>query len=319
MKKPAQALCVGLLFLANVDAPVVAQTTDTKPGTSRPLSTGRAVDLKVLPRIGASFTTTGAGYQEPFFSLEGFAPLQQISGSNLTFLEGKLLFFTDSTFGTNLVLGKRFYSSSRNRILGGYISYDTRDTGNTLFHQIGAGFERLGNWDLRVNAYLPVGNTREQTAEVLSNPFFQQNFLLLNRTRQFETAMAGFDVEAGGRLLRIGEGDLRGYGGVYYYGAQGSDSGFGIKGRLEARPTDNLRMGLSVQYDPIFDTRVAFSLGVNFPGTRQRGVSNSSVLARLGESVARTTTITVDEQTQNERIVATNPKTGAAWQFRGGR
>ncbi|MEW6492335.1 MAG: right-handed parallel beta-helix repeat-containing protein [Cyanobacteriota bacterium] len=316
MRKPAQALCVGLLFLANVDSPVVAQTPDTELGNLRLLPTGQAADLKVLPRIGAGFTTTGAGYQEPFFSLEGFAPLQQTLGSNLTFLEGKLLFFTDSTIGTNLVLGKRFYSSSRNRILGGYISYDARDTGNTLFHQIGAGFERLGNWDLRVNAYLPVGNTREQTAESLSNPFFQQNSLVLNRTRQFETAMAGFDVEAGGRLVRLGEGDLRGYGGVYYYGAQGSDGGFGVKGRLEARPTDNLRMGLSVQYDPIFETRVGLSLGVNFPGTRQRGVSNSSVLARLGESVARTSTITVDEQTQNETVVTTNPKTGTPWQFR---
>lgn len=317
MKKPAQALCVGLLLSKALTSPVVAQTTDTETGTLRPSSTSQVDNLKVLPRIGAGFTTTGAGYQEPFFSVEGFAPLQQRPSNNLTFLEGKVLVFTDSTIGTNLILGQRFYSPSRNRILGGYISYDVRDTGNVLFHQIGAGFERLSDdWDVRVNAYLPVGNTREQTSESLSNPFFQQNFLLATQSRQFETAMGGVDVEAGGRLLRLGNGDLRGYAGVYYYAAAQSDSGFGVKGRLEARPNDHLKLGLSVQHDPIFDTRVVFSLGINVPGTRPRGVSNSSTLARLGESVTRTATITVDEQQQNEVISLTNPKTGAPWQFR---
>ncbi len=315
MKKPAQALCVGLMLSWAFASPVVAQTTETD--TITPLSSGQAADLRVLPRIGAGFTTTGAGYQEPFFSLEGFAPLQQTPGSSLTFLEGKLLFLTDSTFGTNLILGQRFYSPSQNRILGGYISYDVRDTGNNVFHQIGAGFERLGDdWDLRVNAYLPVGNTREQVSESVSNLFFQENFLVLNRTRQFEAAMAGFDVEAGGRLLRLGDGDLRGYAGVYYYGAEGSDNGFGVRGRLEARPSDNLRLGLSVQHDPVFDTRVVLNLGVSFPGTRPRGVERGSVLARMGESVGRTATITVDEQTEDATVVATNPKTGAPWQFR---
>ena len=316
MKKPAQALLVGLLLCGAFTFPVVAQTTDTETSAPSLSSTGRAADLTVRPRIGAGFTTTGAGYEEPYFSLEGFFPLQQNPGNDLTFLEGKLLILTDSTIGTNLLLGKRFYSSSQNRILGGYLSYDVRDTDNTLFHQIGAGFERLGNWDLRVNAYLPVGNTREKIAESLSNPFFQQNFLLLNRTRQFKAAMAGFDVEAGGRLVRLGDGDLRGYGGVYYYGAQGSESGFGVRGRLEARPTDTLKLGLSVQHDPVFDTRVIFSLGVNVPGSRPRGVEKSSVLARMGESVTRTATITVDEQTKKDTIVATNPKTGTPFVFR---
>jgi hypothetical protein len=76
MKKPAQALCFGLLLFRALTSPVVAQTTDTDTGTPLPLSP-TAADLTVLPRIGAGFTTTGAGYQEPFFSLEGFVPLQQ--------------------------------------------------------------------------------------------------------------------------------------------------------------------------------------------------------------------------------------------------
>jgi hypothetical protein len=139
MKKSAQAICVGLMLSQALISPVVAQTTETETSTPLASSSGQAADLKILPRVGAGFTTTGAGYQEPFFSLEGFFPIQQNPGNNLTFLEGKLLFFTDSNIGTNLILGKRFYSSAQNRILGGYLSYDVRDTGNTLFHQIGAG------------------------------------------------------------------------------------------------------------------------------------------------------------------------------------
>jgi len=142
MKKPAQAFCVGLVFFGALTHPVVAQTSETDSSTPLPSSTGQAGDLKVLPRIGASFTTTGAGYEEPFFSLEGFVPLQQTPGSNLTFLEGRALVLTDSTFGTNLILGQRFYRPSQNIVLGGYLSYDVRDTGKTTFHQIGAGFEK---------------------------------------------------------------------------------------------------------------------------------------------------------------------------------
>ncbi|HEY9725454.1 MAG TPA: inverse autotransporter beta domain-containing protein, partial [Chroococcales cyanobacterium] len=291
MKKPAQAFCVGLVFFGALTHPVVAQTSETDSSTPLPSSTGQAGDLKVLPRIGASFTTTGAGYEEPFFSLEGFVPLQQTPGSNLTFLEGRALVLTDSTFGTNLILGQRFYRPSQNIVLGGYLSYDVRDTGNTTFHQIGAGFEKLGDaWDFRINGYLPVGNTREQIAESISNPFFQQNFLILERSRQFQAAMAGFDMEAGGRLLRIGNGDLRGYAGMYYYSATGSEDALGVKGRLEARPNDNFRLGLSVQHDPLFDTSVVLSLGMNFPGSRPRGVQRGSALARMGESVGRTAT-----------------------------
>lgn len=259
MKKSAQAICLGLLLSKAFTSAAIAQTTDTD--TLPPSSSGTAEDLRVLPRIGAGFTTTGAGYKEPYFTLEGFVPIQQNPGNAVTFLEGKLHWLTDSTMGGNILLGQRFYSSSHNRILGGYISYDVRDTGNTVFQQIGAGFERLGDWDLRVNAYLPVGNSREQTDESLGSLFFQENLLGLNRERRYEAAVGGFDIEAGGQLLQLGQGDLRGYGGVYYYGVPGSDDAFGIKGLLEARPTDTLKLGLSVQYDSLFDTRVVFNLG----------------------------------------------------------
>jgi len=308
------SLGLSLIFATTLITPVVAQTSDSKP--QLPSETGSADDLRVSPRGGVGFSTTGSGYEDPFFSLEGFIPLQQSPGSTLTFLEGKLLISTDSTMGGNILLGKRFYSPSQDQILGGYIAYDFRDTGNSFFNQISAGFERLSkNWDLRINGYLPVGNRRQQVAESFSNPTFQENSLLLDRNRQFESAVAGVDLEVGTQLLPLGDGDLRGYAGVYYYNAQGGNDGFGIRGRLEARPSDNLRVGLLVQNDPLFDTRVVLSLGASFPGTRPRGAQRDSTLARIGESVGRTSTITVDEQKELETITATNPTTNEAYRF----
>ncbi|MBW4547807.1 MAG: DUF1565 domain-containing protein, partial [Symplocastrum torsivum CPER-KK1] len=314
LKLSLLSLGVSLISATTLITPVVAQTPDSEP--ELPSETGSADDLRVSPRGGVGFTTTGPGYEEPFFSLEGFIPLQQSPGNNLTFLEGKLLYLTDSTMGGNLVLGQRFYSSSQDQILGGYIAYDFRDTGNSFFNQIGAGFELLTNkLDFRVNGYLPIGDRRQQVAESFSNPNFEGNFLLLDRDRRFEAAVGGLDLEVGTQLARLGEGDLRGYGGVYYYNAPGGDDGFGIRGRLEARPSDNLRVGLLVQNDPLFDTRVVLSLGASFPGTRPRGAERNSTLARIGESVGRTSTITVDEQEEFETITATNPTTNEAYRF----
>lgn len=39
----------------------------------------------VYPRLSGSFTSTGAGYQEPYFGIEGFIPFQNATNGNLTF------------------------------------------------------------------------------------------------------------------------------------------------------------------------------------------------------------------------------------------
>ncbi len=62
-------------------SPNITQTPETAPSRS----------LRVTPRIGAQFTTgPGVGYSSSFGTLEGFVPLAQNPGSNLTFLEGGL-------------------------------------------------------------------------------------------------------------------------------------------------------------------------------------------------------------------------------------
>ncbi len=320
--------------------------------------------LKFLPRIGGSVTTgPGVGYSDSFGSIEGFVPLSQIPARNLTFLEGRLLVpIEGSGVGGNLVLGHRFYDPKSDRIYGGYVAYDHRNTGDSSFNQIGLGLETLGKtWDVRANAYLPIGETRQLAGETtsisnpsFSDPFFQQNFLGVTRTqeqridRRYEAALAGFDLEAGVKLAKLGEtGDLKGYGGVYYYDGPGTSGTLGWRTRLEARPTDTFRLGLSLSGDEIFGTQLVLNAGVNFPGTRPRvskkketivavpveapGCVESCVppialkepvAARLGEWVNRNPNIAVDEQIESQRstlqetVFLTNPVTGQPWTFR---
>lgn len=75
------------------------------------------LDLRVLPRVGANFTTgPGVGYESFYGSVEGFVPLFQQPGENLAFLQGRALLSTeDARLGGNLVLGDRTYSRQSDR------------------------------------------------------------------------------------------------------------------------------------------------------------------------------------------------------------
>ncbi|RUT08335.1 hypothetical protein DSM106972_015030 [Dulcicalothrix desertica PCC 7102] len=298
MKKAFKYYAIGLVSCLLSTAPVVAQTTTNS----------------VYPRFSGSFTSTGAGYQEPYFGIEGFIPFQNATNGNLTFLEGRLLISTDSTMGGNLLLGHRF-SASNDAIWGGYVAYDIRDTGNKTFNQIGLGLERLGkNWDLRANGYIPVGNSKQVISESFRSLGFTGNSFLLDVNRQFEVSLAGFDIEAGVPIARFGSGDLRAYGGMYYYTGESVGSALGVRGRLVAKPTNNVSLGLMLQHDSIFDTRLVFNANVDFAGSSRNAPEDN--ITRLASSVQRIPTIGVIGKTENTQEPARNAQTGKPLEFR---
>ncbi|MDZ8026777.1 MAG: right-handed parallel beta-helix repeat-containing protein [Nostoc sp. DedQUE11] len=257
------------------------------------------------PRFGVRYTTEGAGY-ESFSTFEGFLPVLQTPGNSLSFLQGKVLLDNDSNLASNILFGHRFFSQKDNRIIGGYISYSTRDTGRSNFDQLGLGFETLGSWDFRFNAYLPL-NSSEKQFDQTTLPFFQGNSLMIERSRFLEVAMSGVDAEVGTRLANIGSGDLRGYAGVYYYSGGQSREAFGWKTRIEARPNDYLGLSLSLQNDDLFDTRLVFSIGANFPGSgaRRSKPKKDSALARMGTTLENQATILVAVENRTDSFAAT--------------
>lgn len=317
MNNPKWLMFLGLLVLAVYPLPATGQTVEPESQTTptpEPASTGSAVDLRISPRFGAGHDSSGAGY-DGVTHVEGFIPLFQTPGENLTFLNTRLLLDNDGQLGGNLLLGHRFYDAGSDRIFGGYVGFDARKTDESDFYQLGLGLESLGEvWDFRINGYLPIGDTRQLIDEQVVNgetrisTQFQDHLLMLERQRErlttqsWEAALGGIDAEVGARLVRWNEGDLRGYGGLYFYDGAGTDGTFGWRVRLEANPNDNLRMGVALQDDDLFGTNLVFSIGANFPGIRPRGpiTENETVVARLGEPVVRSNSIVVDGQQETE-------------------
>ena len=322
-----------LLFAIAIVHPAEAQPNEAAP---IPAST-KAADLVVTPRVGVGYTTPGGGY-DGFANIQGFIPLMQTPGKDLLFLEGRFLLDNDANPGGSLVLGYRAYQAAANRIYGAYLAYDNRDTGSNVFSQVGLGLETLGEgWDARVNGYIPAGSTRQTVREStitsnnsVSSIRFQTNRLVASviqqqlTIRDVEAAMAGFDAEIGGRLVKFPDdgGDLRGYGGLYYLSAAGSPSVVGVRGRLEARVTDNLLLGVALQHDGLFGTNVFGTIALTLPGVRPKGAAPKSLLARMAESPTRIGTIAIDQQRETTSITLPvsdlaieNPATGQPYLF----
>ena len=301
--------------------------------------------LRVPSRFNLDFDSESGG-TPAYFSFDSFFPFHQQPGNSLFYFSPRIRFdFEDeNTFGGNVLVGYRTYSAGRDRILGGYLAIDARDTGESVFPQIGFGFERLGKFDIRANGYVPIGDTNQvtdsstsETGTILTDAFFQGNQLILEGQNTIttiterEVALGGFDVEAGGTIIRFNDdGRLGIYGGVYYL-AGDNVSAIGGRGRLELQPVKRVRLGVGVQGDGVFDTRVFFNASVQLPNPtelsspdeeQQKIIDEAGdVVVRLGEPVFRTNNIVVDEQQDIDVEVidftgpAINPATGDPFFF----
>lgn len=296
-------------LLALLFAGTVLLQTGNLPAQAQPA----ANLLRVEPRGSLRFNSDGPGF-DSYVHFEGFLPLFQQPGQNLTFLDGRLLLSTDDgTFSGNIVLAHRFLSGP-NQIFGGYLAYDRRNTGNSNFDQISFGIERLtAALDLRFNAYFPVGETRALVSSNLGNTArLVGNTLGLDRRRDFEVALRGFDVEAGTRLLALGEGHIWGYVGAYYYAGDDFSGFAGARGRLVARPQRNVEVNLTVQSDREFGTRAWVGVGLTFPGlpSTRREDNSVNLAARISQPVERQIAIVVTEETIRDTVTLVNPATG---------
>jgi trimeric autotransporter adhesin len=312
----------GLLMMAAFPCAALAQTPT--PEASR-----------IPARLGVGHTSSQGGI-DGATRLEGFIPLAQTTGQRITFLEGQFLLDNGGDIGGDILLGYRRYDANKDRIWGGYLGFDHQQTDENSFNQIGLGVESLGKtWDFRANAYLPIGDTRDLIDETTFDSGFrnvrgfqQHQFVLgRERTRQvisdYEAALGGLDAEVGARLAHWSTGDLRGYGGLYFYDAAGSDSTLGWRLRLDADPNRNVNLGVALQGDERFGTNLSFSVAFTFPGIRgsDRVPSPETVVSRLGEPIARTPGIVVAAQrevdTKVDRQVSPleNPEESRPYRF----
>ena len=291
--------------------------------------------LPPLFRVGAN--SESGGIPDSLTAFDGFFPVQQSPGHNVTFFNSRLNIDFDSSnsLGGTVLLGHRSYSSEQERILGGYLAFDVRDTGDSTFPQVGFGFERLGKrWDIRANGYVPVGNTRQRTdrdiytsstsnteigetafrGNLLSTTFTTTSTDVFTQIDRFEVALGGFDVEVGTSLARWNEhGALRLHGGVYYLG--GHDvSAVGGRGRIEIVPAESIRLMAGIQGDPVFDVRGFFAASFLFPtprsfkaevnsGEREEAIAAvGETVIRLADPIYRDFNVVVDDHSEVESL-----------------
>ncbi|WP_291174302.1 right-handed parallel beta-helix repeat-containing protein [Gimesia sp.] len=260
-------------------------------------------------------------------SFDGFIPLFEGEDSNwLTFFDARLLLDDqNNNLGSNIGFGARQYLPEQGRTIGGYIYYDTRDTGAANFDQVSGGIETLGDlWDARLNWYVPTGQTRDQigTSHIGGGSYqFIGHYLYGGTlTRYYQAAMTGVDMEAGRKIYSGTRTDIRAFAGWYHFQATGSPQAWGWKSRVESRISDVVSLNLSVQNDRVFDTTVNFAVGIQWPsitGLRDGFKADIPARDRLGESPERLRSIVVanqEVQDPNGGLII-NPATGNPYYF----
>ena len=322
-----------VLTAADSEAPddSVAQLSDTEESadTEEPAPEGdepapeevgepanvSSTNLEIPARFGINAGTSTNGFGETI-GIHGFVPLDQKPGKDVTFLEGHLqLNDEDPSFSVNV--GHRGYDPEHERIRGGYIGVDGRSTGDSTFFQLASGYERIdGDWEFRINGYLPVGERTNTIRDVnidtgrQTSSSFEGNQLVLSAVRerqrilQQEDALGGFDAEIGTELADWDGGELMGYAGGYLL--SGEDSSLGGQLRIAANFESNFNAGLSLQHDGLFGTTVAFSVSATWPNTRFQDKDEEAfqdefeVPIRLRDSIARRQNVAVNEISESE-------------------
>lgn len=202
-----------------------------------------------------------------------FLPLVQNDNSML-FADVRTRFDNDSGHEGNFGLGLRHMLGNGWNI-GGYGYFDRRKSAyDNYFNQITLGAEALSlDWDLRANAYVPVGKRTHSVSGFNSATLSGTSVTL---TGGEEKSLGGFDAEAGWRIplfdANAGQ-QLRIYGGGYRFTANGVSDVTGPRARLEYTldqmpelwPGARLSLGLEVQHDDPRGTQTFASLSLRVP------------------------------------------------------
>lgn len=174
---------------------------------------------------------------------------------------------------SNIGAGIRRYDAFRDRVYG-INAYWDHDNGNRRsYNQVGFGVESLGRYvDFRANGYINFGTDRNIISSTHDVNSFQFGVgptgVLVNRVEFQESAFSGLNVEIGTPTPLLGRYGFETHVGGYYFQADDNEDVTGVSVRNEMQISDDIRAGISVTNDDVFDTQVFATLSITIPDGR---------------------------------------------------
>lgn len=202
-------------------------------------------------------TPRGLGYNKGYGSFELLLSTE-LSSEIAPFIDARIHWFNNDHTAGNFGIGSRFLVCDE-YVIGGNVYYDYRKTHRKTFEQIGIGAEILGigcTWDLRANAYIPLGRTRSHWDRCIFDDFLGGFFAISERR---EYSFWGGDLEVGTNLswLQLNLPCVNFYTalGPYYLASKHRKHSYGGRYRLEVNLYEYITLEGRVTYDRIFHTR----------------------------------------------------------------
>lgn len=208
----------------------------------------------------------GVGYDKGYSSATFFFSPSSVT-SCTPFIDLRGHAFNNGMWAANGGLGVRKTFGNFIGGLNGY--YDYRDIcylGGQ--NRLGAGAELLSKWaDLRLNGYAPFGDSKFATPACFSHFACHSAFA----SQTIAATLPSIDLELGAPAPGFFEEvNLYGALGTYYLferDVAGFELGkaWGVRGRVDLRIFDGIRIGADVTYDKIFHTRAQGYIGLSIP------------------------------------------------------
>lgn len=201
---------------------------------------------KFHPSLGYT-SKRGIGNNSGFTTLQALITPDYVLPGVQAFTDLRGHIFDQGRFAGNAGAGLRYSLPDEERILGGNIYYDFRNTArfkHKTFQQIGFGFEFLTyNWDIRGNAYCPFGSRKSHC----------------HPHGKFNVCFGGGDLELGTSMNQWACDwefvHVYAAAGPYYYKAVDTDGILGGRMRLSLSFNEYIFLEGRLTYDHYFKTR----------------------------------------------------------------
>lgn len=227
---------------------------------------------------------------------------------------------TEGYFGGNFGVGYRRLVPNQHAWYGINAWYDIDDTSSQMYHQLGFGVEAaFKSFEVRSNAYFPVGSTDKILRQSAANARFEGQQLVYDQLILRGQALRGVDAEVGYVLPipALGEDSvLRWYVGGYFFSGSGDADGItGVQTRAEAQIATTVTTHVQFSNDKEYGSNLMVGVSLELPfGEAHPTAKWKRNTPSPFRFVHRNYNIILDRRDASlQGVPAINPQTGEAY------